>query len=77
MKLSGKTITQLDMTQSYFQLKLDEFGSRCTCFHLGKRVYKWNKSTQGLLSSEEAFNQALNVLFNRKNLINLLDKKDS
>ena len=65
-KLSGKTITQLDMTQSYFQLKLDEFGSRCTCFYLGKKVYKWNRLTQGLLSSGEVFNQALNVLFSKE-----------
>ena len=74
-KLSGKTITQLDMTQSYFQLKLDEFGSRCTCFYLGKRVYKWNRLTQGLLSSGEVFNQALDVVFSNEKFSKFANEK--
>ena len=71
-----RQITQLDMTV-LFSIKTRRIRIKMHLLSFRKASIQWNKPTQGLLSSEEAFNQALNVLFNRKNLINLLDKIDS
>ena len=61
--LSNKIVSSIDFLQGYFQISLESFSSRCTCFYLGRKIYRWKRLGQGLLSSGQVFNECMDQIF--------------
>ena len=66
-KIKGKILSNIDLTQSYFNIFLHEDSRPLTAFYLGNKIMQWKRLSQGLLSSGQAFNLALDDIFSDEN----------
>ena len=67
-KFEGKIMSTLDASQAYLSIKLNEYAKRYTAFYFDKKIYCWNRLSQGLLDSSRLFTEYLNMVFSEASL---------
>ena len=71
-KFAGKVMTSLDICQAYFSVRLDEYTKRLTAFYFDKKIYCWNKLSQGLQNAPMLFIYFLTLVFSDESLSDAL-----
>ena len=71
-KFAGKIMTSLDICQAYFSVRLNEYAKRLTAFYFDKKIYCWNKLSQGLQNAPMLFIYFLTLVFSNESLSDAL-----
>ena len=62
-KLQNKRVSNLDLSNAYFHLKLTDSSTNWTAFFHRRKVYKFLRLSQGLISAPFSFNKAMELTF--------------
>ena len=72
LKVFSLKDTALDICQAYLSVRLDEYTKRLTAFYFDKKIYCWNKLSQGLQNAPMLFIYFLTLVFSDESLSDAL-----
>ena len=71
-RIKGKIVSQLDLTQAFFAIELDELSQDLTAFFLKDKKYKWKRLSQGLIGAPATFEKLMRKTFSDETLEEIL-----
>ena len=75
-KIKGKIVSQLDLTQAFFAIELEELAQELTTFYLGDRKMKWKRMSQGLINAPATFEKLMMTTFSKEFFEEIIQKDD-